>query len=210
MSHGVHAVQHEVEHKLKHDSHGNGGHDASPSHMNRNVALVIAVMALFLAFSETLGKSSQTAALSDNVEASNLWAFFQAKTIRITTLRTAADTRKIDADATTDEALKAAMTKQIDGWLRTAARYEDEADPPEGRKQLMARALAAEHKRDTALAKYHHYEVASAAFQIGIVLCSATVITSMIALTYVAIVLAGGGLVFMGIALFAPHAVHLF
>ena len=209
MSHGVHAVQHEVEHKIKHDQHG-GGHDEGLSHMNRNVALIIAVIALFLAFSETLGKSAQTAALSDNVEASNLWAFFQAKTIRITTLRTAADTRKIDADAATDPTAKAAMTKQIDGWLRTAARYEDEAEPPEGRKQLMARALASEKKRDTALAKYHHYEVASAAFQIGIVLCSATVITGMIALTYVAIVLAVGGLGFMGIALIAPHAVHLF
>jgi hypothetical protein len=209
MSHGVHAVQHEVEHKIKHDQHG-GGHDEGLSHMNRNVALIIAVIALFLAFSETLGKSAQTAALSDNVEASNLWAFFQAKTIRITTLRTAADTRKIDADAATDPTAKAAMTKQIEGWLRTAARYEDEADPPEGRKQLMARALASEKKRDTALAKYHHYEVASAAFQIGIVLCSATVITGMIALTYVAIVLAVGGLGFMGIALIAPHAVHLF
>jgi hypothetical protein len=208
MSHGVHAVQHEVEHKIKHDQHG--GHDEGMSHLNRNVALVIAVMALFLAFSETLGKSAQTAALSDNVEASNLWAFFQAKTIRITTLRTAADTRKLDAELSSDPTAKAAINKQIEGWLRTAARYEDEADPPEGRKQLMARAKEAEHKRDLALAKYHHYEVASAAFQIGIVLCSATVITGMIALTYIAGVLALGGIGFMGIALFAPHAVHLF
>jgi hypothetical protein len=109
-----------------------------------------------------------------------------------------------------DPTAKAAINKQIEGWLRTAARYEDEADPPEGRKQLMARAKEAEHKRDLALAKYHHYEVASAAFQIGIVLCSATVITGMIALTYIAGVLALGGIGFMGIALFAPHAVHLF
>lgn len=208
MSHGVHAVQHEVEHKIQHDKHGDD--HGGISHLNRNVALVIAVMALFLAFSETLGKSAQTAALSDNVEASNLWAFFQAKTIRITTLRTAADTRKLDAELSSDPAAKTAINKQVESWLRTAARYEDEADPPEGRKQLMARAKEAEHKRDLALAKYHHYEVASAAFQIGIVLCSATVITGMIALTYIAGVLALGGIGFMGIALFAPHAVHLF
>ena len=54
---------------------------------NKQIALVIAVLALFLAFSETLAKSAQTAAISSNVEASNLWAFFQAKTIRMTTLR---------------------------------------------------------------------------------------------------------------------------
>jgi len=177
---------------------------------NKRIALLISVIALFLAFSETLGKSAQTAALSDNVEASNLWAFFQAKTIRITTLRTAADSRTLDATAATDPTAKAAISKQIDSWKQTAARYEDEADPPEGRKQLMARAKEAEHKRDTALAKYHHYEVASAAFQIGIVLASATVITGMMILTYLAMGLAGLGVAFMAIGLFAPHAVHLF
>jgi hypothetical protein len=210
MSHGVHAVQHEVEHKIQHDEGGHGGGDDATNTRNKKVALLIAVIALFLAFSETLGKSAQTNAISYNVEASNLWAFFQAKTIRITTLRTAADSRKIDADAAIDAPLKTAMARQVDGWLRTAARYEDEADPPEGRKQLMARAKTAEAKRDTDLAKYHHYEVASAAFQIGIVLASATVITGMIALSFLAAGLGVIGIGFMAIGLLAPHAVHLF
>jgi Domain of unknown function (DUF4337) len=193
-------------------AHEHAEHAEHVGHMaqsNKKIALLIAIIALFLAFSETLGKSAQTAALSDNVEASNLWAFFQAKTIRITTLQTAADVRKVDAASVADPAVKAAMTKQADKWLQTAARYQDEANPPEGRKQLMARAKAAEHKRDTAMARYHHYEIASAAFQIGIVLASAAVITGMMALVW----LAGGlgilGLAFTGIGLFAPHAVHL-
>src|SRR5258707_13170565 len=79
MSHGVHAVQHEVEHKIEHDEHG-GGHGDSKD-LNKRVALLIAVLALFLAFSETLGKSAQTAALNSQIEASNLWNFFQAKNI---------------------------------------------------------------------------------------------------------------------------------
>ncbi|MBX6426977.1 MAG: DUF4337 domain-containing protein [Variibacter sp.] len=195
--------------------HGHGhahGHEdhGPPEGRNKQVALLISIIALFLAFSETLGKSAQTAALSYNVEASNLWAFFQAKAIRITTLRTAADSRKIDLEAASDPAIRAAMEKQIDGWLKTAARYEDEPDPPEGRKQLMARARDAEHKRDTAMARYHHYEVASAAFQIGIVLASATIITGMAALTYIAGGLTIVGVALMGLGLFAPHAVHLF
>ena len=132
----------EVEH-AEHIEHISGS--------NKKIALLIAVIALFLAFSETLGKSAQTAALSDNVEASNLWAFFQAKTIRMTTLGTAADTRKIDLASVTDPAIKEAMTKQIDTWQKTAARYNDEPETNEGRKQLSARALAAEKKRDNAL-----------------------------------------------------------
>jgi hypothetical protein len=193
---------HEAAERAEHVGHAAG--------TNKRVALLIAVIALCLAFSETLGKSAQTVALSENVEASNLWAFFQAKTIRITTLRTEADSRKVDADTATDPSVKAALTAQVEVWLKTAARYEDEADPPEGRKQLMARAKEAEHRRDTALAKYHHFEVASAAFQIGIVLASATVITGMMALSYLAGGLAVMGLGFMAIALVAPHAVHLF
>ena len=44
------------------------------------------------------------------------------------------------------------------------------------------RAKEAEDKRELALARYHNYEFASAAFQIGIVLASAEVITDMVAL----------------------------
>jgi hypothetical protein len=175
---------------------------------NKKIALLISVIALCLAFSETLGKSAQTAAISDNVEASNLWAFFQAKTIRQTSLRSSAELAKLDLPLVTDPAVKAAREKQIDTWLKTVARYENEPETGEGRKQLSARAVAAEHKRDTAMSRYHLYEIASAAFQIGIVLASAQVITGMIVLAW----LAGGlGLVGVGFTLigfFAPHAVH--
>ena len=84
-------------------------------------------------------------------------------------------------------------------------------NPPygEGRRELMALALAAEKKRDTAMERYHHYEVASAAFQIGIVLASATVITGMIVLAWLAGGLALVGIAFMAIGLLAPEAVHL-
>ena len=136
---------------------------------NKQIALLIAVLALFLAISETLGKSAQTSAISDNVQASNLWAFFQAKTIRMTAVRTAAEAMTVEAGASTDPALQAAIDKQIAAWRATANRYDDEPDTGEGRKQLMARAQEAEHTRDTHLAKYHHFELASAAFQVGIV-----------------------------------------
>ena len=51
----------------------------------------------------------------------------------------------------------------------------------------MRRALEKEKERDLQFNKYHNFEFASAAFQIGIVLCSAAVITGMIALAWAAI-----------------------
>ncbi len=216
MSHGVHAVQHEVEHQIEHDEeHGGGGHGhADTATQNKRVALLIAVIALFLAFSETLGKSAQTAALNHQIEASNLWNFFQAKNIRRTSTLIAAEQGKLSIAGVANDEQKAALTKQVDDWSKTAARYRSEPEAAggkgEGTVELSRRAIEEQHLRDTALARYHHYEVASAAFQIGIVLASATVITGIVALSFLAGGLGIVGLAFMAIGLLAPHSVHLF
>jgi len=175
---------------------------------NKKIALVIAIMALFLAFSETLGKSANTEALNLNIKASDTWAFFQAKNIRRTTLTTAVETKKIDA-LNASEGLKPALAKQIEEWEKTVARYTSDPQSREGLDELFMRAQEAEHERDAALARYHHYEIASAAFQIGIVLCSAAVITATIWLAWIASGVAALGIVFMALGLFAPFALHL-
>src|ERR1700730_8335351 len=189
-------------------------HVEHAAHSNRKIALVIAILALFLAFSETLGKGAQTAALSENIAASDLWAFFQAKTIRQTVMRTAAETEAIEVATITDATVKAAMEKQIDTWKKTIDRYESEPSTNEGRKELTKRAQETERQRDTDLARYENYELASAAFQIGIVLASASVITGMLALVYGAGGLGVIGLMFTGFGLFAPelleHLQHWF
>jgi hypothetical protein len=178
-------------------------------YFNRRIALLIAVLALFLSFSETLGKSAQTEAIAANVESSDLWAFFQAKSIRMTQVNTAAEEMLVAAEAAADPGTKATMQKQIDAWKKTAARYDSEPSTREGRKELAERAKEEEEKRDLALAKYHHYELGSAAFQVGIVLSSAAVITGTVALAWLGGVLGIVGLVLTAFGLFAPHAVHL-
>lgn len=193
-----------------HQSMEHAEHAEHASSSNKRIALLIAVIALFLAFSETLGKGAQTEALSQNIEASNLWAFFQAKTIRMTTVRTAAEGLQTQLEKETDAAFKAVADKRIAFWQKAAQRYDDEPETSEGRKQLVVRAKQAEQRRDTSLAKYHHFELASAAFQIGIVLASATIITGMMILSWGAVALAAIGIGFTAIGLFAPHAVHLF
>jgi hypothetical protein len=184
-----------------------GGH-IDPS--NKNVALLIAVLAAFLAFSETLGSSAQTEALSRNIEAANLWSFFQAKTIRMTTLQTAAEALEVDAAQAASPEAKAAIDKRVAAWRKTAARYDSEPDKNEGRKELATRAVAAEKNRDRALAAYHQYEVASGGLQIAIVLASANVITGAAFLMWGAMGLGVLGVVFTMIGFFAPTAIHLF
>ena len=91
---------------LEHAEHAE--HAAHEGGNNKKIALIISVLALFLAFSETFGKSAQTAALNAQIEASNLWNFFQAKNIRRTSTLIAAEQTKLSLpNATSDELLYA-------------------------------------------------------------------------------------------------------
>src|SRR5580698_7075381 len=176
---------------------------------DKKIALLIAIIALCLALSETLGKGAQTESISKNVESSNLWAFFQAKSIRRTVVQTASEQSRLSLGTLGDDAAKAALQKQIDDWQKTAARYRSEPETNEGQEQLSERAKHAEEERDLAEAKYHHFELASAAFQIGIVLASATIITGMIALAWISGLLTLAGIAFTGLGIFMPHLLHL-
>ena len=84
------------------DSMEHAEHAEHASSENKKIALLIAVIALFLALSETLGKGAQTQSIARNVEAANLWAFFQAKTIRRTVVQTAADQARLGLGAGDD------------------------------------------------------------------------------------------------------------
>jgi Domain of unknown function (DUF4337) len=205
MSHGVHAVEQEVEHRV---SHGEGHPHKTAENHNKKIALLIAVIALFLALSETLGKSAQTAGLELNIKASDSWGFFQAKTIRQSALRTAAEAMTAEITGRPDDAARAAISKMIDEWNATVKRYESSPKEGDGRKELRALAERYERERDVAMSRYHNYELGSAAYQIGIVLASAAVITGMIALAYGAAALGVVGLLFTALGLFAPDVPH--
>jgi uncharacterized protein DUF4337 len=70
------------------------GHEKSQSSKLR-IGLLIAALAALLALLEAGGKSAQTEAVNANLQASDLWAFFQAKTARVTTIQTAVESAKL-------------------------------------------------------------------------------------------------------------------
>lgn len=176
------------------------------SKVNKRIALLIGVLALLLAFSEILGKNAEQDALSRNIEASNLWAFFQAKTIRGTTLRTAAEAMEIELANATEPVARERLQKRIDGWKTTIARYESEPETNEGRKELIARAKAAEARRDISSARDDKYDIVSGLLQIAIVVASAAIITGVAMLAWTGVGLGVLGLALMVIAEVAPTA----
>ncbi|MFI5030898.1 MAG: DUF4337 domain-containing protein [Reyranellales bacterium] len=175
---------------------------------NKKIALLVAILAACLAISETGGKSSQTHALAEHIDASNLWSFFQAKTIRQTTMRTAADA--IEANFKDGgQPMPDGLKKQVETWRQTAQRYETEPATGEGRKELAAKAKVKEEARAKAMSAYHMFEYGSAALQLAIVLAGAAALTNVMALALVSGGLGALGLVFGALGFFAPTLFHL-
>lgn len=175
---------------------------------NKNIAVLIAFLAALLAICEMGAKSSQTAVLTEHVHATNQWGFFQAKTIRQTILRTAAEEVEAQYKAQGQE-LPPAMKEQVGRWRATVARYESEPETKEGRKELSASAIQHGKNREVARSAYHMFEYGSAAFQLAIVLASAAAVTSVVWLAFLAAGLGIAGTALTGLGFFAPTLIHL-
>jgi hypothetical protein len=173
---------------------------------NKYIALMIAVLALFLAFSEMLGKNAEKASVTANIEANNLWSFFQAKTIRRAMAQNLVEFIQVENTGVTDAAKSAAVAKQVETWRSLAARLESEPETNEGRRELMRRAQEAEKKRDSENRKAEAFEMSSAVLQVAIVVASAMIITGVAFLAYVAGALGMAAVGLMAMAQFAPAA----
>src|SRR3954451_14698562 len=91
-------------------------------------ALSIAFMAMLLAITSLGGGNAAEDMANNNIHASDTWAFYQAKSIRQTALRVAADS--LDADLRANPNMppdaRAYIEKKVEEYRSTAERYEEE------------------------------------------------------------------------------------
>jgi hypothetical protein len=149
-------------------------------------ALSIAFMAMLLAITSLGGGNAAEDMANNNIHASDTWAFYQAKSIRQTALRTAADSFEAEllANPSMPADARDFIRKKVDEYRSTADRYEDEPDREdpgdplkgEGRKQLTARAKDFEAQRERAQKQDPNFDFAEALFQIAIVLASVSIL----------------------------------
>lgn len=153
------------------------------------VALMIAFMAMLLAITSLGGGNAAEDIMNHNIHASDTWAFYQAKNIRQTSYRIAAETLESELTlhgATITPEARESLERRIDGFKQTAARYESEPDPQspndplrgEGKKELSARAKDFAEKRDRAQRQDPNFDFAEALFQIAIVLASVSILAT--------------------------------
>lgn len=91
---------------------------------------------------------------------------------------------------------------RVDGDLRkkyqnTVARYESEPETGEGKKELFAQAKKLEAERDLAKRKSPWISYASTAYQLSIVLLSASILSVSMVLFWSSFVVAGFGFILM-------------
>ena len=179
-----------------------------PEKSNKKIALFITVLALLLALAELGAKSAQTEAIINTVSASDSWSFYQAKSIRQTTLRTAADSLELMVGTDPASAATKKQEQLISDWRKTADRYESDPEKGEGKKELVERAQGFEHRRDAAVEHYHGYEIAGVLLQISVVLASTSVVTGMAVFVWLASI---GGIIGFAITMMtvlAPSMLH--
>ena len=124
--------------------------------------MVIVVMALFLAVTTYFANSFSGAVLKNMLKATDTYAFYQSKSIK----QSIAEGQLQD---TRDPKRKAELEAKI-------ARYETDPAKGEGKKELLAKAQAFEAARDQAARHSPWLTFASMAFQLAIVLLSASII----------------------------------
>ncbi|HZT47733.1 MAG TPA: DUF4337 domain-containing protein [Hyphomicrobiaceae bacterium] len=141
---------------------------------NKWVGVYIGILAVLLAICGVGGGNAAKDATRANIEASNTWAFFQAKNIRRHTIRLAIDELELRL-ATEPElpaATRQAIAAKVAEYRALAQRLTSEPDKQEGLDELFAKAKTLEQERDVALRKDPYFDWSQALLQIAIVLAS--------------------------------------
>jgi hypothetical protein len=159
----------------------------------RYSALLIAVLAAGLAFTEQGAQHAQADMSAKAIAAADLWAQYQAKSIRA---NEAKDLATILTVTGPEGPARDAVIAKLRG---DADRFEN--DGSTGKAAVANQARALEAARDIAHDRLESFDHAAAAFQLGIVLTTASVITRslMLVIGGALLGLAGTGLGVLGL-----------
>jgi hypothetical protein len=183
----------------------NSPHEAEEAvhaaHSNKHAALVIAVLAAALAICEQQAKHAEVELTEQAVLAADTWNEYQAKSIRASQAHDLIAVVNGFDDPTSPEHL-AARQKVLKQLADDEKHYN--SDPKTGKEVLAERAKRYEEERTAAMERSHSLDNAAAALDLGIVLATASVITSAGALLVFSYVMGTIGIVLGVGAVVAP------
>lgn len=171
--------------------HGHGKHDGDGGGLKTSTAIYISALAAALAIVSVAGSNAGKELIASAIEASDNYAYYQAKTQRQVSLRVAADEMELLSAGLSAEAQDKVAKKAAD-YRKAADRMEAE-EGRNSRQQLLARAKDAEARRDHAAAQDPYFDFAEGMLQLAIVLASVFAITNKGFILWVSRVLAAIG-----------------
>jgi len=149
--------------------------------------LVIVIMALFMAITTYFANQHSSAGLKNMLKATDTYALFQSKSIK----QAIAEGQRDDYVARGEKAKAELLQKKID-------RYESDPEKGEGKKELLAKAQAYEKARDEASKHSPWLTFASMAFQLAIVLLSASILAVNNKMYKISLYVAVAGMLLLG------------
>lgn len=146
---------------------------------DRWIGVYIGALAVVLAISAMGGDNAAKTATLKNIEASNTWAFFQAKNLRRQIVRSQIENLELSliASAQLDDASKAALTDKIASYRASEEKLGTDPESGEGLDELFARGKMLEAERNLAMTQDPYFDYGQALLQIAIVLASIAIIS---------------------------------
>ena len=170
-----------------------GSRSEREAKLKDKAGMVISVFALLLAVNSWYGGTLSSKVLNNTIASNNVWAFYQAKSIKQTLAEQSLD----DATYRKDADKMAKLQAKID-------RYESDPKTGEGKVELMDKAHKLEAERDEAKKRSPWIGYASTMYQLSIVVLSASILAVSMSMFWGSFFVAGLGMLLsaQGIFLF--------
>jgi hypothetical protein len=182
--------------------HGEGheAHSAEADATFRKfTGIYLGIVAMLLAITALGGSNATKTMLNSNIQASDIYSYYQAKNIRQTVYQLTAE--QLDSELLAlPEMPTAARTKiedRIKRYRERVERYESDPSTGEGKKELLAKAKEFEAARERAAERDPNFDFAEALFQIAIVLGSVSIVAASRPLVHLSGILAIAGTLLM-------------
>lgn len=151
------------------------------AHIKDKAGWVITVVAALLAINTYISNGFSSKVLNNTIAANNMYSFYQAKSIKQTL-----------AEQSFDDAVERKQTEKAAKLKAKIEKYESDPEKGEGKKELLAKARSLEAERDEVRKHSPWLTFAGSAFQLSIVLLSASILAVSMGMFYASV---GVGLV---------------
>ncbi len=151
----------------------------------RRVALTTAIFAVILAVTSLGGNKAMKEMLLSQQQASDQWAFYQAKVIREHLYRS--NRLRLEADLhERGDSMKAPVKERFESMLKKMA--EEEVRYGSEKKEIEGEAKKLEHERDVNRSRDPYFEFGEVLLQIAIVMASISILSGSRPVFYFSIV----------------------